>query len=362
MKRLTLLSLLCLMLFTSCEHKDLCYDHHHFVHYVRVYINEQIPNVTMGFYNSEYTRPHYAQPVVMRLVLADPITGRTVTERFLRNKGQDARGTYFDGYINADPGKYKLLAYNFDTETTLVAGEGLWGTSIAYTNEIVAHLYSRIYSRANAATKDDGTRERIVYEPDHFFVTDFGEIDIPIQEPNQPADTLYTPDGDHFIANSLVKSYFLQVNVEGLEYASSSLGLLTGMSGSSWIASRTMKLDDDVTVYFELHPGKNGSAAGMKRGKNQSAILYTTFSTFGKLPEEINNLEMTFDFMTTYGKPYSETIDITPVFSTPEAREKQWLLLDHTIRIPEPPPSEGGGGGFSPGVGEWKDVETDIII
>ena len=32
MKRLTLLSLLCLMLFTSCEHKDLCYDHHHFVH------------------------------------------------------------------------------------------------------------------------------------------------------------------------------------------------------------------------------------------------------------------------------------------------------------------------------------------
>ena len=71
---------------------------------------------------------------------------------------------------------------------------------------------------------------------------------------------------------------------------------------------------------------------------------------------------MTFDFMTTYGKPYSETIDITPVFSTPEAREKQWLLLDHTIKIPEPPPSEGSGGGMNPSVGEFEEVETDIII
>ena len=64
--------------------------------------------------------------------------------------------------------------------------------------------------------------------------------------------------------------------------------------------------------------------------------------------------------MTVYGKPYYETIDITDVFSTPEALEHQWLLIDKTIVIPDPPPSAGGG--FNPGVDEWGDIHTDITI
>jgi len=55
-------------------------------------------------------------------------------------------------------------------------------------------------------------------------------------------------------------------------------------------------------------------------------------------------------------------LDVTHVFATKEAVENQWLLLDHTIEIPDPPPASGGGGGFSPGVDEWGDVNADITI
>ena len=39
-----------------------------------------------------------------------------------------------------------------------------------------------------------------------------------------------------------------------------------------------------------------------------------------------------------------------------------WLLLDDEIEIPEPPDEPGSGGGFEPGVDDWDDIETDIII
>ena len=87
-------------------------------------------------------------------------------------------------------------------------------------------------------------------------------------------------------------------------------------------------------------------------------ILYTTFNTFGKIPELKNNLQITFEFITTYGKTYSETFDITEIFATPEAINNHWLLIDHTITIPEPPPGTSGGG-FRPIVDDWGDINTD---
>ena len=88
-------------------------------------------------------------------------------------------------------------------------------------------------------------------------------------------------------------------------------------------------------------------------------IMYTTFGTFGKIPQESNPLELSFDFMTVYGKPYSETIEIAPVFETEDAILRQWLLIEKVIEIPEPPKSANG---FDPGLKEWNEEHIDIII
>ena len=355
MRRLIHILTLCILVLSSCERRPLVDLSN--THYVRVYIDENIPNVTYGFYNETYNRPHYESPDVLRITLADPETGFTKAERFLRNTGVDENGLYYDGYIIADPGEYMLTAYNFDTESTIIDGMNNHWNMKAYTNEIASHLKTKIPSRSTKSPETES--ESIVYDPDHLFATHCGRVVIPYSE---NLDTLRTPEGTHFRASSIVKSYYLQVRVKGIKYASSSVGLLTGMAGSAWVKDSKMDEEHNVTVYFEMMPGENPSA-GITRTDDDTALIYTTFGTFGKLPSEDNELEITFDFLTVYGKPYSETIDITGVFSTPEAKEHQWLLLDHVIAIPEPPPGTGSGsGGFQPSVDKWSDVESDIII
>ena len=345
-----ILMLIAAMVVASCERRPL--TDLSTTHYVRVYVDEELLNVTTGFYDEQNQRPFYKSPDILRIILADPQTGDAIAERFLRNKGVDENGSYYDGYIVAYPGQYCLLAYNFDTEMTMVQDMNNHFKAKAYTNEIAPHLKTRIPSRAT------DNSESIVYDPDHLFSASCGEVIVPYVD---YVDTLKTVDGGWFRAESIVKSYYLQVRVKGLEFASSSVGLMTGMAGSAWLNGAGMDHANPVTVYFEMLPGAT-PAAGVKRNQADGvSTIYTTFSTFGKLPHEDNELEITFDFLTIYGEPYSETIDITHVFATKEAVENQWLLLDHTIVIPEPPDLSDDGG-FKPDLEDWKDEETDVIL
>lgn len=344
------------LLITSCEKRPLMDLSN--THYVRVYVDESIPNVTMGFYDEDYARPEYKSPDVLRVLLADQETGRVKAERFLRNKAIDENGLYYDGYIIADPGEYALLAYNFDTETTVISNQNNHYEMLASTNEIASHLKTKIPSRA--VKSPDADPEQIVYDPDHLFAASCGSVIVPYVE---DVDTLKTRDGEHFSAKTVVTSYYLQVKVKGMQYVSSSVALLTGMSGSVWLSDGSMDKEHEVTVYFEMAAGGENSASGISsKTSSDEVLIYTTFNTFGKLPDAANNLEITFDFLTVYGKPYSATFDITDEFHTPEAIEHHWLLLDQTIEIPEPPEGGDSGGGFTPSVDDWSDVESDIVI
>ena len=354
-KLIHILALSAILLATSCQMRELMDLSN--THYIRVYVDEEIKNVTTGFYDETNARPLYETPDVLRVMLADPETGNVKTERYLRNKGRDEKGLYYDGYIIADPGLYTLLAYNFDTESTVIRNANNHKELLAATNEIPSHLKTKIPSRATKSPDEDP--EEIVYDPDHLFAANCGSVLIPYVD---QIDTLRTPEGEHFHAKTVVKSYYMQVRVKGIQYASSSVGLLTGMSGSFKVKDGDINEEHPVTIYFEMLPG-SGSAAGMRRSADEEAIIYTTFGTFGKLPQKENELEITFDFLTVYGQPYSAVVNITDVFAKPEAIENHWLLIDHVIEIP-PPPEGGGsdGGGFKPSVDEWENIETDIQL
>lgn len=348
MRRLTIILTGVLMLLSSCERRPL-FDLFN-THYVRVYIDEHLLNVTTGFYNPDHQKPAYSSPSIIRVALTDPDTGVVKAERYLRNMDRDERGTYYDGYIIADPGRYHMIAYNFDTEATIISGANSHLSMEAYTNEIASHLYSKIPSRVKAPVPN----ERIVYEPDHLFVVDCGDVIVNYVE---QLDTLKTPQGDYFTGESIVKSYYLQINVKGMQYVSSSVALLDGMAGSTRLHGRMPDTEDPVTVYFEM------LKSDIPENEEGETVIYTTFNTFGKLPDVISNLEITFDFLTTYGRHYSEKLDITEKFKEPDAIDHQWIIIDHAISIPDPPaPEPGSGGGFVPEVGPWEDIETDIVI
>ena len=70
MRRLALILLSLIALVNlSCERRELVELSN--THYVRVYIKEDIKNVTTGFHPNAQNRPAYNQPDILRLLLAE---------------------------------------------------------------------------------------------------------------------------------------------------------------------------------------------------------------------------------------------------------------------------------------------------
>lgn len=333
------------LILCSCQRRELVDVGN--THYVRVYVDEHIKNVTEGFYNVDNARPNYKTPQILHVTLADPKTGEVRADRYLRNQGDDERGHYYDGYIICEPGVWNLLAWNFDAEETQISSTGNQFASKAYTDEIAYYLKGRLPSRYSKA--GEITDEKIVYDPDHLFVASCGNVRIPY---TSDIDTLRTPEGEWFRAESIVESWYIQIRVKGMQYVSSSVSLLTGMAAGKWLWNKEMD-PSDVTLFFEM--SKSGEASK----SDDETVIYSTFSTFGKLPQAQNELELTFDFVMSYGT-HSETFNVTDEFYTENALNHRWIILDKVIEIPAP--SKGEGGGFAPGIDKWDDIHSDLII
>ena len=344
------LSLLFVTLLCSCNFRPLSEMNN--THYVRVYIDEHIMNTTEGFYRDDIVRPSYRRPEVMRVVLADDAGGNVVAEKYLRNQGDDEQGHYYDGYIICDPGEWNLMAWNFDTQSTRVDDASDVRSAKAFTNTIASHLYGSLSSRLNAKGEEQYADERIVYEPDHLFVAEYPSVRV---SHSGQIDTLRTSDGQYFKASTIVESWYIQVNVEGVSRLSSAVSLLDGLGGSKKLISSELDENDPVTLYFEMAP------ALRTKTDEDTGVVYATFCSFGKLPGRENNLDITFDLVTSWGKSLSATFDISEEFGSQVAGEHHWIILDKTIIIPEKPDGDTGGG-FSPGVDDWNDVNTDLII
>jgi len=340
-----LLLLLVLCTAASCHRRPL-FDLE-YTHYIRVYIDEELKNVTTGFYNENHKKPEYETPKVVRVILCNPETDAVVAERYLQNAGSDERGNYLDGYISAGPGNYKLLAYNFGTESSIVRNEGKYSLAEAYTNNISSYLYGNFNSKERA-------KDRIVYDPDHLFVDTYEDLTIGY---NSHVDTLYNRNGDYFTAKSIVKTYYIQVTVEGAQYMSSAVALLDGMGGSSLLHNGFKPNNDPVTIYFDMIKSDT-------EGEPEQAVMYSNFGTFGKLEDMNNNLEMSFDVITTDGRKLSCKLDITHKFYEDDAINHQWIIINEHIVIPPPEPGDNNnnGGGFTPNVDEWNDISAEITI
>ena len=86
MTRMVSLCIFMLML-TACEHRPL--EDPNTGHYLRIYLDEEIKNVTCGFYDESLKHPEYKRPYVIRVVLADPASGRVVSERYFQHQGEE---------------------------------------------------------------------------------------------------------------------------------------------------------------------------------------------------------------------------------------------------------------------------------
>ena len=344
---LILHSSLFIFLLSACEHRELVDSNTG--HYLRIYVDEEIKNVTCGFYDESLEHPEYKRPYVMRVVLADPESGRIVSERYFQNRGEDERGYYIDGHISAEHGTYNLLVYSFGSAVTHIRDEQDYNNMQAYTNPI-----SDYYLQYMPTSRQEVDEKNILCEPEHLFHAVGEPIVIP---KSLKVDTLKTASGDWFEAHSVVKSYYLQVRIKGFQWVTSAVSMLSGMAGSTVLHNHDgMVKDNPVHLFFTMnYTGKEA----MRDGSGTTATLYTTYSTFGKIPDMTSTLTLNFEFMKKGGSSQVEKLDITPEFEKPLARNQQWILLEHEIVITPP---EGAAGGMTPSVDMWGDVEADIQI
>ena len=349
---LYLMGMMSLITFTGCEHRELIEDTEK--HYVRIYLDEHIRNVHYGFYDETKKRPEYKSPTMMRITLNDPQSGKIKAETYLRNSGSDERGYYIDGHIAAAPGTYNLMAYSFDTQSTHVRHKDDYYKMEVYTNPVSDQLLEKLVSVRSENEETDGSyldNWNIRYEPDHFFVTACEEIKV---SDKLYADTLYTLQGDHFTAQTAVETYYMQVNIKGIEYVKSAVSLITGMAGATRMNDCSLVADPPACVYFNLQPGSNTA-----RKDEGIAVAYASFNTFGKLKDVEGFIEVTFEFNTVFETPQIETIRVTDMFETEQVKDKRWIIIDKVIEIIPP---EGATGGMSPGVNNWENIEGNITV
>ena len=349
--RLLLLMSVCVL--TSCEHRPL-EDPIDFSkgRFLRVYFNEHIRNVSFGFYDASKQPSNYQSPVLLRVVCADPLSGEVVTERYLSDYGRDEKGYYIQGNISAPEGAYKLMAYTCDVEHVNFLYEYSFHSLMAYSVELSSSEANRVFP-----TRDENVliNEPIHHQPGHLFVANVNNVYF---GPEVLSDTIFTEAKSHPVAETIVKTYYMQVNVKGVEYVRSAVALITGMSGGKRIYNNEMLTDEPVSIFFSLNNGLDKA-----RTDKETRVAYATFNTFGKLPDVEGYIEISFEFKTIYNTVQTETFRVTDLFETPLVRDNQWIIIDKVIEIVPPEGEEDvTGGGLSPGVSDWDQIEGSITI
>ncbi|MBR4848673.1 MAG: DUF5119 domain-containing protein [Bacteroidaceae bacterium] len=318
--------------------------------FVRVYFDEHLRNVNFGFYDDTKEKPEYSSPQMIRVAFYDKDNSKLVSERYLSDCGRDEQGYYIQGKMNVPNGKYNMLAYNFDTKESNVIKTEQYHTAKAVTERLSESDANRFFASRGEDVKN------IYRQPDHLFVTRVEDVEVNTQEYFERPDTIKTNKDTYPTAESIVKTYYLQFNVKGVEYVRSAVALISGMAGSKTIYNGEMVKDNDISIFFGLNNGMN-----KQRTSDDIAVAYATFNTFGKLPDTEGYLDVTFEFKTIYNTVQTETFRITDIFETEMAKENQWIIIDKVVEI-IPPEGADTGGGLAPGVSEWEQIEGSITI
>jgi len=310
-------------LLTSCEYKELCYDHNHYNYNLELKLNLKL-DLEVDVEVSEEAHTKIDAPKYMKVGFYD-------TENNSLSKSEFVEGT--EGQIHVEPGIYNMVAYSFGTEWTQVRGEGDMKTLEAFTSDITS-TKGPLLSRFTRAGDEDAPGP-IIYTPDHLLVTLKEVVIPPFTEENRVVTITAT-------ASTIVETYEFEVtNITGAEYISSVDAFVTNQVRSNFFG-RGVKSTEPATIYFPVEYDQ------------ENKMLKTSFNTFGKLPGESKSF-LHILIRDSEGKEYKVTTDITDQF------EKE----DHTIIIDDPidiPPPTGGGGGIAPTVEEWEEVQHDVPI
>ncbi len=349
--RIFLLAAAFVVTFASCERRPLV-DPTSSVS-IRVQVNiKAIANVTTEIYNERIPVPDLTTNS-MRVMIYDPETKGRLGESIISGRTVDSEGNQvLSGNLNISYGSYDLLVYNeFDTPKTKVSDTGNLESIIAYTDDISAETRMRLGlgTKADDDTFHDLSTIEIKEEPDHLVVARENNLYI------SPHDTVVVIKTT---ARTIVDSYYIQIHVEGMKYASSASAVISGLSPSNRFGLGLRTVEHSTAVCFPLVKSVDVNLEGENKD-----VLCAVFNTFGKIEDATSNLYVTFNVIDTAGQIQKKEVSLDEIFKSEDAIKRHWLLVDETwtLQNPDVPPVNNGGG-FQPVVDEWEHEEGNITL
>jgi hypothetical protein len=322
--------------FTSCDYKDLCYDHHHLVSFRVLFDWSNVPDaqpegMTVLFYN-----------------LDEPGTNPT---RF------DLPGRE-GGVVKLAPGHYRAVAYNYDTEAILLRNTEDWNNLTAYTRGSSIEEGTML-SRGPIPRAAGTDSEPVILEPDMLYACagdpftlevtdDYTTYDDNIEGAGGIASrTLYTIT---LTPNQRVRRVNIYVtNVQNLSYSTQFGGALSTLSPSVVLAngqlgeppvSQAYTLSQTGDAELEAHFNIFGHCPNLSDGATNSHIV-TIYAVLGD------------------GTKWYYTVDVTEQLHDPVKNPDEYNLNIYIDGLPVPKPIVNGAG-FVPTLDGWDEHVYEV--
>ena len=310
--------LLCLLLFTSCIHKDLL-------------VEGRVVNLNVAF---DWQKAPDAQPAGMTVLFYKPEDASAEPVRY------DLSGM-LGGAVQLSPGLYQAIAYNYDTETILYRGSSI-ETLEAYTRTSSLEEGTQLSpTRAQMPRAVSTEHEPIILEPDMLW----GAV-------SEPLALTGFEDEQSIVLQPVPRVREITItihNVPNLQYTGQFGGALSGLASSVWMSTGQVG-GDCATQAFPVYV-------------LDETTLQMHFRIFGHCPHRDNGVINThlltiYAILADYSKWYY-TQDITDQMHDAQSTSDDTHIYLELDELPLPKPIVNGSG-FQPTIDGWQSTEINV--
>ena len=332
-----------LVLFASCEHKDLCFKH---PHSAKVRIDVDWSNFIK-----------YETPTGMTLMLYPQYSDESAISHLTNNTSH--------AIVSLSPGQYHVLVYNQSTsEFGSISFRGLdkQETAEVVTNEFKSRWYT-VRSE----------NEKVATEPEWLGVGNYTNAEVtPQMIDDEVAATMsgngVTRSSERSIATitpiNIVHTVNVKIHIKGIQNLRSVRGSLNGMA-EGYHLTAMQPLGSKVTHLMEEWTMKRDAA------DPTMGVIEASFTSFG-LPSghqstaEENMLTLSMllvdnktvmEFSFSVGDKFTSNKNGDNVEEEDGVQLHLYLELSPNITLPDVQPEGGSSGGFDATVDDWGDEE-----
>lgn len=315
-------------LLTSCEYKELCYDHSHVV------------DLQVNFDWSGVGNKAEANPAGMSAYFFGGHEGELKSGRALIDNRYDITGKD-GGKIRIEWGRYDVLGLNYDTEAILFRNMDDPETFEAYTRASSLEEGTQIATKVSMPKASGTETQKVVLEPDMLWAGMGDRFSVEMGENNASTTVHLAQRVTHFTV--------ILENVPNLNYTSQFGGSISGLAGGVKLASGELT-DECVILPFPIR-------------KEGPTTLVAEFNSFGHCPGKEDH-EFEQHILTIYailadGSKWYYTKDVSDQIHDPLQNPDQYNIILEIEDLPVPKPIVNGSG-FKPDIDGWDTEEISV--